>query len=180
MNEGGRLHKKGTQACLFSFKGRPLFEFYFDINCISTSQADTHEHIRTQTSIVPGRFHQHRIHIKTSAQSKVSVLAQLIGTNVHLYTSKQDLVKYYRFCFLGYITYLQNLGHNPFSPFSRLCLLSIFNIWETKYSFRIPSMCIACWRLACTVNIKSLASQSYWLKHVVKDNNYRARARASD
>ena len=68
------------------------------------------------------------------------------------------LVKYYKFCFLGYIAYLQNLGHNPFSPFStsRLCLLSIFNIdlgnkihsemraqW---YSTNV--LCIACWRLS--------------------------------
>ena len=106
---------------------------------MSTSQADTHEHFSTQISIVPGRFHQHKIHIKTSAQRKVFVLAQLNVTNLHLYTSKQALVKYYKFCFLGYITYLQNLGHNPFSPFStsRLCLLSIFNIhFRKQNSFR--------------------------------------------
>ena len=40
-------------------------------------------------------------------------------------------------------------------------------------------MCIACWRLSYTVNINHWLA-SYWLKHVVKDNNYRARARASD
>jgi hypothetical protein len=156
--EDVQTKKKGHRRVFFSFKGRSLFKFYFDINCLATSQADIYKHIRTQISIVPGRFHQHKIHIKTSAQRKVFVLAQLNVTNLHLYTSKMALVKYYKFCFLGYITYLQNLGHNPFSPFStsRLCLLSIFNIdlgnkihsemraqW---YSTNV--LCIACWRLS--------------------------------
>ena len=128
--------RKGHRRVFFSFKGRPLFECYFGIHCISTRQAETHEHIRTQISIIPGRFHQHKTQIKSSAQSKVFVLAQLNVTNLHLYTSKKALVKYYKFCFLGYITYLQHLGHSPFSPSttSRLCLLSIFNIWETKFN----------------------------------------------
>ena len=134
-------------------------EFHFGIHCMSTSQADTHEHISTQISIVPGRFHQHKIHIKTSAQSKVSVLAQLIGTNVHLYTSKQALVKYYRFCFLGYITYLQNLGHNPYSPFSRLCLLSIFNI---NLGTQIHSQMRAQW---CSTNVYCLLETVIHCEH---------------
>ena len=157
--------RKGHRRVFFSFKGRPLFECYFGIHCISTRQAETHEHIRTQISIIPGRFHQHKTQIKSSAQSKVFVLAQLNVTNLHLYTSKKALVKYYKFCFLGYITYLQHLGHSPFSPSttSRLCLLSIFNnLGNEIQSFRhlcvhsgIPPMCvcIACWRLSYTVNI---------------------------
>ena len=80
-----------------------------------------HTNITTQISIIPGRFHQHKTQIKSSAQSKVFVLAQLYVTNLHLYTSKKALVKYYKFCFLGYITYLQKLGHSRFSPFTFFC-----------------------------------------------------------
>ena len=88
-----------------------------------------HTNITTQISIIPGRFHQHKTQIKSSAQSKVFVLAQLYVTNLHLYTSKKALVKYYSFCFLGYITYLQKLGrtHNHTKPtfFRHLVLIKI-------------------------------------------------------
>ena len=95
------------------------------------------------------------------------------------------LVKYYKFCFLGYITYLQNLGHNPFSPFStsRLCLLSIFNI---NLGNKVHSEMRAQWYstnvyclLETVIHCEHQSLASYWLKHVVKDN-YRARARVTD
>ena len=181
--------RKGHRRVFFSFKGRPLFECYFGIHCISTRQAETHEHIRTQISIIPGRFHQHKTQIKSSAQSKVFVLAQLNVTNLHLYTSKKALVKYYKFCFLGYITYLQHLGHSPFSPSttSRLCLLSIFNIWETKFIHSDIYACTVvfhqcvllagdCHTLWTSITGVVLTGWSTWS---VKDN-YRARVTDSN
>ena len=150
---------------------------------MSTSQADTHEHISSQISIVPGRFHQHKIHIKASAQSKVFVLAQLNVTNLHLYASKKALVKYYKFCFLGYITYLQHLGHSPLSPSttSRLCLLSIFNI---NLGNKIHSEMRAQWYstnvyVLLAGDCHTLWTLITWLKHVVKDN-YPARVTDSE
>ena len=95
------------------------------------------------------------------------------------------LVKYYKFCFLGYITYLQNLGHNPFSPFStsRLCLLSIFNI---NLGNKVHSEMRAQWYstnvyclLETVIHCEHQSLASYWLKHVVKDN-YRARVTDSN
>ena len=142
-----------------------------------------HTNITTQISIIPGRFHQHKTQIKSSAQSKVFVLAQLYVTNRHLYASKKALVKYYKFCFLGYITYLQNLGRSQsfFAIYLFCCRYSTFGKRNSfiQISMRAQwySINVYC-LLETAIHCEHQSLASYWLAGwstwSVKDN-YRVR-----